>query len=103
MTKSNNNFNSKKSDATDISKPWDKDNQAWWDWYVSLADNDVKKDEIINADPLPDISIPTDDEVISELAEPYHLFDDQIDFFKTNGFIKLKKVFSPGSVLKLRA
>ena len=56
MTKSDNNFNSKKTDATDISKPWDKDNQAWWDWYVSLADNDVKKDEIINADPLPDIS-----------------------------------------------
>ena len=102
MTKSNNNFNSKISDATDISKPWDKDNQAWWDWYVSLADNDVKKDEIINADPLPDVSIPTDDEVISELAEPYHLTDDQIDFFKKNGFIKLKKVFSPGSVLKLR-
>ena len=52
MTKSDNNFNSKISDATDISKPWDKDNQAWWDWYVSLADNDVKKDEIINA-PIP--------------------------------------------------
>ena len=103
MTKSNNNFNSKISDATDISKPWDKDNQAWWDWYVSLADNDVKKDEIINADPLPDISIPTDDEVISELTKPYHLTDDQINFFKKNGFIKLKNVFSPGSVLKLRA
>ena len=20
-------------------KAWDKDNQAWWDWYVTLADN----------------------------------------------------------------
>ena len=20
-------------------KSWDKDNQAWWDWYVTLADN----------------------------------------------------------------
>ena len=20
-------------------KAWEKDNQAWWDWYVSLADN----------------------------------------------------------------
>ena len=20
-------------------RDWDKDNQAWWDWYVSLADN----------------------------------------------------------------
>ena len=102
MFKSNTNINSKLTDATDISKPWDKDNQAWWDWYVSLADNDVKENEIINADPLPDITIPSDDEVISELAKPYHLTNDQIDFFKKNGFIKLKKVFSPGVVLKLR-
>ena len=43
MLKSNKNLNSKISDVTDISKPWDKDNQAWWDWYVSLADNDKKK------------------------------------------------------------
>ena len=45
MKNSNDNLNSKISDAADISKPWDKDNQAWWDWYVSLADNDVKEDE----------------------------------------------------------
>ena len=103
MTNSNNNFNSKKSDATDISKPWDKDNQAWWDWYVSLADNDIKENKIINTDPLPNIAIPSDDEVISELTEPYHLTNKQIDFFKKNGFIKLKQVFSAGAVLKLRA
>ena len=103
MSKFNTNLNSKLTDATDISKPWDKDNQAWWDWYVSLADNDDKENEIINADPLPDITIPSDDEVISELAKPYHLTNDQIDFFKKNGFIKLKKVFSPGAVLKLRS
>ena len=82
MTKSYNKFKSKIYDATDISKPWDKDNQAWWDWYVSLADNDAKEYEIINADPLPDIIIPNDDEVISELGEPYHLTTDQIHFFK---------------------
>ena len=29
MLKSNKNLNSKISDVTDISKPWDKDNQAW--------------------------------------------------------------------------
>ena len=103
MTNTNDNLKSKISDASDVSKPWDKDNQAWWDWYVSLADNDIKEDEIINADPLPDIKIPSDDEVISELAKPYHLTNDQIDFFKKNGFIKLKKVFSPGAVLKLRS
>ena len=93
---------SNNSDITDISKPWDKDNQAWWDWYVGLADNDIKKDPIITADPLPNVTIPSDDEVISELNETYPLKDDQIAFFKKNGFIKLKKVFSPGVVLKLR-
>jgi len=103
MTNSNKNLNSKISNAADISKPWDKDNQAWWDWYISLADNNVKDGEVINADPLPNIKIPSDDEVISELAQPYHLTNDQIEFFKKNGFIKLKRVFSPGAVLKLRA
>ena len=39
----------------------------------------------------------------SELNKTYHLKNDQIDFFRKNGFIKLKKVFSPGVVLKLRA
>ena len=102
MSKSNKNFNPRMSDASDISKPWDKDNQAWWDWYVSLADNDVKDNELINVDPLPEIQIPSDDEVILELAKPYKLSNDQIDFFKKNGFIKLKKVFSPGAVVKLR-
>ena len=102
MSKSNKNFNSRTSDASDISKPWDKDNQAWWDWYVSLADNDVKDNEIINVDPLPEIKIPSDDEIISELAKPYRLSNDQIDFFRINGFIKLRRVFSPGAVLKLR-
>ena len=90
------------SDSTDISKPWDKDNQAWWDWYVSLADNKSTEDRIITAKPLPDITIPSDDEIISELAESYPLTNDQIVFFRRNGFIKLKKVFKPGTVLKLR-
>ncbi len=102
MTNSNNDLSSKKSDATDISEPWDKDNQAWWDWYVTLAVNKVKDDKIINADPLPDIEIPSDDQVILELNELYNLTEDQINFFQKNGFIKLKKVFSPGAVLKLR-
>ena len=50
MTNSNDKLKYKISDNADINKPWDKDNQAWWDWYVSLAKNDVKENEIINAD-----------------------------------------------------
>ena len=103
MKNSNRNLNTNISDSTDINKPWEKDNQAWWDWYVSLANNDFNEREIKNIAPLPDIVIPSDDEIISELAEPYHLSDYQVNFFKKNGFIKLKKVFSPGAVLKLRA
>ena len=80
-------LNFKNSDITDISKPWDKDNQAWWDWYVGLADNDNKKDPIIAAEPLPNVSIPSDDEVVSELTETYPLKNDQINFFRKNGFI----------------
>ena len=96
-------LNSKKSDATDISKPWDRDNQAWWDWYVGLADNKNTKYTIIKAKPLPNVRIPNDDDVKKELAETYPLTNDQIIFFRKNGFIKLKRVFTPGTILKLRA
>jgi len=88
---------------TDVSQPWDKDNQAWWDWYVSLAENDGASAEIEPAPPMPDVAIPSDAEVIAELATPYRLSDDDVAFFRTNGFIKLREVFSPGAVLKLRA
>ena len=70
MRNSNINLNSKISNDTDVSKPWDKGNQAWWDWYISLADNDVKEDEIINVDPLPDIAIPTDAVSYTHLTLP---------------------------------
>jgi hypothetical protein len=87
---------------TDVSQAWDKDNQAWWDWYVSLADNDGEITEFEPAEPLPEVDLPSDEAVIAELAEPYPLTEADVAFFQENGFIKLKKVFSPGAVLKLR-
>ena len=24
-------------------KEWEQDNQAWWDWYITLAENNNKK------------------------------------------------------------
>tara|TARA_B100000989_G_scaffold155704_1_gene116170 strand:+ start:371 stop:1366 length:996 start_codon:yes stop_codon:yes gene_type:complete len=103
MKTSLNKVNLKKSDPRDISKPWDGNNQDWWDWYVGLADNNNSEHKIIKSKPLPNIRIPSNDEVVSELAETYPLKNDQIIFFKKNGFIKLKEVFTPGTVLKLRA
>ncbi|WP_372892391.1 phytanoyl-CoA dioxygenase family protein [Rhodosalinus sp.] len=87
---------------TDVSQPWDKDNQAWWDWYVSLADNEEEITAFEAAPPLPDVPLPSDEAVIAELAEPYPLTGEDVAFFQENGFIKLKGVFSPGAVLKLR-
>jgi hypothetical protein len=90
-------------DLTDVSRAWDKDNQAWWDWYVSLADNDEAVTELQPAPPLPDVALPDDDTLHAELARPYPLTEADIAFFRENGFIKLKGVFSPGAVLRLRA
>ena len=90
------------SPDTDVSGPWDQDNQAWWDWYVSLADNDTGPAELEPAPALPDVTLPSDAEVIDELATPYPITDDDVAFFQKNGFIKLKEVFSPGAVIKLR-
>ena len=35
--------------AVDISnnKEWKQDNQAWWDWYIKLAENSNKKHKSI--------------------------------------------------------
>ena len=88
---------------TDVSEPWDQDNQAWWDWYVSLADNSAGPSTFERAPPMPDVAMPSDSEVIAELSTPYPLTREQVDYFQRNGFIKLKEVFSPGTVMKLRS
>ena len=28
-----------------INQSWQQDNQAWWDWYVTLADNADQNDD----------------------------------------------------------
>ena len=53
-----------------------------WSWIKSAlkikSDNDTKKDPIITAEPLPDVTIPSDDEIVTELAETYTLKKEQI-------------------------
>jgi len=88
---------------TDVSAAWDGDNQDWWDWYVSLADNHGGITTLEAAPPLPDISIPDDKVIMAQLVTPYELTEDDITSFQDKGFIKLKQVFSPGAMLRLRA
>ena len=89
--------------ATDVSHAWQDDNQAWWDWYVSLADNDDKPlGPLEEATPLPEVDLPDDDALHAELTTPYALTDADIAFFQANSYIKLKGVLSAGAVLRLR-
>ena len=32
----------KNATEVDVNQPWELDNQAWWDWYVTLAETDNK-------------------------------------------------------------
>jgi hypothetical protein len=87
---------------TDVSHAWEDDNQAWWDWYVSLAENEQAPDRLQDPGPLPDIDLPDDDAVARELRTPYGLTQADRDYFAENGYIKLKGVMSPGVTLRLR-
>ncbi|MDJ0947745.1 MAG: phytanoyl-CoA dioxygenase family protein [Alphaproteobacteria bacterium] len=87
----------------DIDQPWEQGNQEWWDWYVTLAENDEDDAGTLQAaPPLPEARSPTREALDRELSEPYDLTQDQIDFFRREGFIKLKHVFSSNALLHLR-
>jgi len=86
------------------SKTWDKDNQAWWDWYVTLADNSNSNTnntllELPEPPMLKDLSTI---DLKQELTKPYNLTTNDIKTFQKNGFIKLKNVLTPDVIQVLR-
>tara|TARA_B100000963_G_C22576199_1_gene648546 strand:- start:432 stop:1400 length:969 start_codon:yes stop_codon:yes gene_type:complete len=85
-------------------KAWDKDNQAWWDWYVSLADNSRSKtnDTLLKLSDPAQIKIPSKIDLKRHLSSPYNLSQQNIKTFQQNGFIKLKNVLTPGVIQILR-
>ncbi|MGF1525755.1 MAG: phytanoyl-CoA dioxygenase family protein [Candidatus Competibacterales bacterium] len=88
---------------SDVNQPWEQDNQAWWDWYVTLADDGGKPiGELQDVGPLPTLELPDDDALAAELRTPYPLTPEDCAFFQANSYIKLKGVLSPGAVLRLR-
>ena len=78
-------------------KAWDKDNQAWWDWYVSLADNSDSsiKDALLELPEPAEIDYPSKIDLKQELSKPYKLTSQEINTFQKDGFIKLKNVLTP--------
>jgi len=78
-------------------KAWDKDNQAWWDWYVSLADNSDSsiKDALLELPEPAKIDYSSKIDLKQELSKPYKLTTQEINTFQKDGFIKLKNVLTP--------
>ena len=88
---------------SDVNQPWEQDNQAWWDWYVTLADNSAeKKGELFELQPMPEIDLPSDAAIVEELRTPYELTREHITSFQRDGFVKLSNVLTLGAVIRLR-
>ena len=92
------------SPITNQNRAWDKDNQAWWDWYVSLADNSNSNtnDNLLELPELPKKKYPSKIDIKQELSRPFNLSKHNITTFQKNGFIKLKNVISSKLVQALR-
>lgn len=87
----------------DVDQPWEQDNQAWWAWYMTLADNgDAPVEALVDAEPLPSPEAMSDDAIIEQLREPYALTAADRRYFRVNGYIKLRGVLSTAAVLRLR-
>jgi len=102
MTKKNltRNIHSKSNE----NKAWDKDNQAWWDWYISLAENSNSNthNTLLNIPEPPKIKYSSKFDLNRELSKPYTLTTQNIKTFQKNGFIKLKNVLTSNVVQVLR-
>ncbi|MGH3772568.1 MAG: phytanoyl-CoA dioxygenase family protein [Pseudonocardiaceae bacterium] len=89
--------------ASDIDLAWDRGNDQWWDWYMSLADGPVPSGPLRELSPHDPGPLPTDDAVVAELTEPYPLTPTQVRQFTDESFVKLPAVLTPGTVARLRA
>jgi hypothetical protein len=84
-----------------IEQAWAGDDQDWWDWYVTLAENADAHGALVAGPGLPDVEPADDEQLRIELATPYHLEDAQRDAFRRDAFVKLPHVLSPAVVRRL--
>ncbi|MCY7341585.1 MAG: phytanoyl-CoA dioxygenase family protein [Pseudonocardia sp.] len=89
--------------ASDVDVEWDRGNDQWWDWYMSLADGPAPDGPLVEPAAHDPGAPPDDDAVLTELAEPYPITDAQIAHFRTESFVKLPGVLTPGTLARLRA
>lgn len=90
--------------SADVGQEWDRDNQQWWDWYMSLAEDD----ECFSEQPLIELPAPVSHtepdraSLIAQLENPFALSSDHVEHFRRNGYVKIKDVLSPGALSVLR-
>jgi hypothetical protein len=91
-----------------IESEWDQDNQQWWNWYMTLADNEAETTSSLNERAVyqsdPDVKIDPSEltRIHQSLSDPYDLSQDSIDQFAKDGYIKLKNVIDPNALKLLR-
>ena len=81
---------------------WTGDNNEWWDWYLTLADNGGDDSPLLELDEPPALPEPTADELEALLAEAYPVTPEQVAAFARDGFVKLQGVLPPAAVSRLR-
>ena len=84
-----------------IDQDWAGDDQDWWDWYVTLAENDETPAALVTGPGLPDVDPAGDEQLRVELAAPYRLDVAQREAFRSGAFVKLPQVLSPAVVRRL--
>ena len=72
LNQHNLNLSGKNAIDNSINQNWEQDNQAWWDWYVTLAENSNKKYKSIK------LKLPSDANVLNinfEIGENDHIIN----------------------------
>ena len=87
---------------SDIYQDWESDNQAWWDWYVSLAKNEAP--QLMKNLKIETLKVDKQfwPKIFLELSEPYTVSAREVAYFQENGFIKIKNVLSGNAIYALR-
>lgn len=84
-----------------IEAPWAGDDQQWWDWYVTLADNERTPQTLLPGPAAPGVVPAGDRELEAALAEPYPLQEADVEAFTRDTHITLPGVLPPGVVVRL--
>ncbi len=90
--------------AAGVDEPWEGGNEAWWDWYLSLADRDaaVPTERLVAVEPPPPVAPLSPAELAAELAAPYPLAAADAERFRAEGYVKLPGVLGPGALAAAR-